>query len=218
MIPTKQFLKNNSLEILKKIEHMESPTEKYQPLIRGNTKLAKGIFNFSVLPVVTCGMQCKGCYAVKSLRYQNVRDIRLYNTWLAVHKLDYLYNAIIGQVKRARSIKYIRIHVAGDFFSEEYLNMWLKVAHWVAANKPHVKLYTYTKTSYGNTLNANGINCVESILPNGETNFDTLETLQELRKKYEGYTICPATLKNGIRCGIDCTKCMHSKKVLFVRH
>lgn len=36
----------------------------------------------------------------------------------------------------------VRIHVAGDFFSEEYLNAWILVAQ----QRPHTQMYAYTKS------------------------------------------------------------------------
>jgi hypothetical protein len=215
----KQFLRENSLKNLDSIEAMKNPFKTYKPLDKGNSKLHKGILSFSLLPVVTCNTFCKGCYDVKSLRYQGVRDKRQYNTWLTLREPEALKQMIIKQIKNSRTVKFVRIHVGGDFYSSEYVNFWAEIALWMADNKPNVKLYTYTKTEHLDTLKAMGINVVDSLLPGGGANFDTKEKLFDIQSKNKEYTICPATLKEeGIICGLTCTVCMEKSKVLFVKH
>jgi len=213
------YLRENKLSAIEKMEDMRyKPKQAYRPLERGNSKLFKGIFSFSLLPVVTCGRACSGCYDLKSLRYSAVRHKRLYNTYLSMKRPDYLKSEIIKQIQMARSIQFVRIHVGGDFYSSQYLRMWLEIAAWVKKNKPHVKIYTYTKTPYGDILNKHGINCVESTLPCGSPNFDTVDNLKQYIKDNPSYVICPVTLGKDVKCGVSCKLCMNYTKVLFVKH
>jgi hypothetical protein len=191
----------------------------YKPLDSGNTKLHKGIFSFSLLPVVTCGgTACKGCYDIRSMRYDGVRKKRYVNTSLAVHDLELLESLIIKQVEGSKQIKYIRMHVGGDVFSQEYVDMWKRIAYRLAVSRPNIKIYTYTKTEYAEQLKAVGINVVRSEYPEGH-NYGSLEYIKDLQKKYTG-AICPATLKKHDTqiCGVKCFSCMNLEQVFFKLH
>ena len=191
----------------------------YKPLNAGNVKLHKGILSFNLLPVVTCGgKQCANCYDVKSLRHTSVRKKRYVNTAMAMHDVERLKALILKQVKNSKSIKFIRIHVGGDMFSKEYVNMWKEIAKEVTVIKPHVKIYTYTKTGYGKELTKAGINVVRSLYPEG-FNYGSMEYIVNLRKKYGG-SICPATLHESDEqvCGTKCTSCMNCPTIWFKEH
>ncbi|TRZ47840.1 MAG: hypothetical protein D4S01_11495 [Dehalococcoidia bacterium] len=191
----------------------------YKPLDAGNVKLDKGILSFNLLPVVTCGgKQCVNCYDVKSLRHTSVREKRYVNTSMAMHNTKRLKALILKQVQNSKTIKFLRIHVGGDMFSKEYVNMWKEIAKEVAVIKPHVKIYTYTKTGYGKELTKAGINVVRSLYPEGY-NYGDMEYIVDMKKKYGG-SICPATLhKSGAQiCGTKCQKCMLNEVVFFKIH
>jgi len=219
METVKEFLKENSLKKLQSKSSYKMPFKKYLPLDKGNSKLYKNILSFSLLPVVTCDSWCKGCYDIRSLRHATVREKRRFNTWLAVNDRENLKAQIIKQIKNSKSAEFVRIHVGGDFFSIDYVNMWAEIKMWADENKPNVIFYTYTKTEHISALKSLEINVVDSILPNGSMNFDKLENLQAFRKKNKGYTICPATMKKkNVICGKTCNLCMAKSKVLFVKH
>lgn len=197
----------------------EDVFKKYKPLDIGNTKLHKGIYSFSLLPVVTCGgIACKGCYDIRSMRFISVRKKRYLNTSMAVHQLERLQDLIIKQVENAKQIKYIRIHVGGDMFSQEYVNMWKELAYRFKVTRPNIKIYTYTKTGYAAELMAVGINVVRSEYPEGH-NYGSLDYIKPLQKKYKG-SICPATLKDFDTqvCGVKCFACMNKSSVWFKLH
>jgi hypothetical protein len=222
MKPNETFLKENTIKKLSKINNLPYPfKKKYQPLEKGNRKLFKNILSFSLLPVVTCPncSQCKkSCYDKKALMYQQTRQKRQYNTWLALNHLERLESEIINQIKGSRTVSYIRIHVGGDFFSAAYVDMWCRISAWVAENKPHVKMYTYTRTNHTETLMNSGINVVQSILPDGRQNFGSMEYLNEIREMDNEWKICPVTLGHDVKCGKTCTLCMRQAEVLFVEH
>jgi hypothetical protein len=191
----------------------------YKPLDAGNTKLHKGILSFSLLPVVTCGgTACKGCYDIRSMRFEVVRKKRYVNTSLAVHDLELLKDLIIKQVEGSKTVKFIRLHVGGDVFSQSYVDMWKEIAYRLKVTCPDIKIYTYTKTGYAEQLKKVGINVVRSEYPEGH-NYGSLEYIKELQSKYKG-AICPATLKKHDTqiCGVKCFSCMNMEQVFFKLH
>ena len=217
-----------------------------KPLVKDNSKL-KGIWIFDLLAVETCMncRDCKGfCYAIKSQRqYIAVLLKRSIMTFLAKYFLEWLENCIVNQIKRSRSIRFIRIHSAGDFFSQAYINTWSRIAKQF----PKIKLYYYTKIENildvtALNMNAN-VNMVSSILPDGEINFGKEEKIHALVAKYAARGIeihvcpyhdpatgrketyinkagrkCTRTVFPEIHCGKDCTFCMDHKYVVFFIH
>lgn len=218
MNTVENFLSENTLTNLKG-KKMESPFNTYHPLDKGNMKLDKSILSFSLIPVVTCPVRCKGCYDLKSLRYPSVRMKRLYNTHLALNEPDLLKSLIIDQIKNSNTVKFIRIHVGGDFFNVQYVDMWESIIKEVNQIKPEIIFYTYTKTVFLERLKDIGINVIDSYRSDGKVNFDTLENLTEYVKENPEYHICPAYKHDpSIICGKTCKICMNKTKVLFVTH
>ena len=83
------------------------------------------------------------CYAKSgTYMFSNVRKAHL-------DKLEFVLNnrlgwigAIMKELSNPKYInKYIRIHDAGDFFSERYAMDWI----WIAQRNPQCLFYTYTK-------------------------------------------------------------------------
>lgn len=201
-------------------EEITSVFKQYRPLDNGNTKLAKGILSFSLLPVVTCGQQCNGCYDVRSLRYPSVRLKRVVNTILASSRhQERLFSEILDQVQRSRTVTAVRIHVGGDFFSQEYATRWTTIAGLIKHIKPAVRVYTYTKTVYEAYLRHNGINVVKSLLDDGTFNFGPIDEIKAKCKANNGI-LCPATLRTveDKFCGSKCKACQERTNVFFVIH
>jgi len=73
------------------------------------------------------------CYAASAERYPTARKRR----WL-----NYDYVAAGGVVDIPYKCKRVRIHQSGDFFSQEYLDMWLGVCE----NNPLVEFWAFTKS------------------------------------------------------------------------
>jgi hypothetical protein len=88
------------------------------------------------------GPECEvRCFSASAERYPAVRDARWYN-------FDLLCNArtcakMVRLIQRSlpKLIKYVRIHVSGDFFNFTYFKAWVQVAR----NNPDVIFYAYTK-------------------------------------------------------------------------
>lgn len=102
-------------------------------------KLSSGKW-FNVCP--NAGVCTEMCYARNgTYLFPNVMKKHLSN-------LEYTLNDIVGwecdmidEIKAKKNIKYIRIHDAGDFYSDEYLNAWINVIK----RCPSVLFYAYTK-------------------------------------------------------------------------
>jgi hypothetical protein len=103
-------------------------------------KLSNGS-NFNVCP--NAGACATVCYARNgTYNFRNVKARHVVNLEYVLEDPQNWYGHMLAEVshKRMRG-KYVRIHDAGDFFSEEYLTMWLKIARAV----PEVTFYCYTK-------------------------------------------------------------------------
>jgi len=88
----------------------------------GNTKL-NNIPNFSLLPGVTCpGLvdECMFCYARRCIQYSTGAKARwAVNTHYAKHDLGRLVSDVSASLQLERPTHF-RIHVGGDYFSQEY--------------------------------------------------------------------------------------------------
>ena len=107
-----------------------------------NSKLGK-IDNHSLLPIVDCPnhKQCENdCYAVKSLVQPSCKHAWTVNSWLANNDvIDYEQQmmAFFDKFPRRR----YRLHVGGDFTSQAYLDMMIRVM----SRYPKVRFLVYTK-------------------------------------------------------------------------
>ncbi len=129
---------------------------------KGNAKLGKNVYTFSLPSGFTCpganeclsksdkitgkitdGKQTKfRCFsASQEALYKNVREQRWYNFEL-LRNLDNtrMVNIIHDSIPKKANI--IRIHVAGDFFNQDYFDAWISVAE---LNETKL-FYFYTKS------------------------------------------------------------------------
>ena len=73
------------------------------------------------------------CYSAMQERFPAVREHRWKN-------FDFLRNGGIPEIpKKAEAI---RIHMSGDFYSQDYFDMWLKICE----KNPNVEFWAYTKS------------------------------------------------------------------------
>lgn len=113
----------------------------------GNMKVGS-IPNWSLTPGRTCSKEaCKtclreGCYAMKSYRmYKNVRAAWDSNSDLAESNLAQLEIFFDLYFSSMNAPRFFRIHVAGDFVSREYAEMWSRIA----AKHPATNYLAFTK-------------------------------------------------------------------------
>lgn len=167
----------------------------------------------------TCNINCPGCYAQTGCyMFFSTRLSIARKTIIARLTLDWLERAIAGQIE-ADHIEYCRIHVAGDFFSNEYVEMWTRVA----ASHPGTCFWTYTKQRFSALESFQALdnaNIVKSFV-DGRVNYGKagyiVNLYNELQKAGKSVYIC--------RCGIDkeqhcagCHHCFTSEYVLFLEH
>lgn len=84
------------------------------------------------------------CYArTGSYTWRPVKAAHTRNLQMVVDDLDGWASAMVEELglPRYRGDKWVRIHDAGDFFSDEYLSAWLEIARSV----PDVQFYCYTR-------------------------------------------------------------------------
>mgnify|MGYP001601076919 CR=1 FL=1 len=128
---------------------------------KGNNKLAKDIYTFSLPAGYSCPF-AKDCLSKANLKsgkitdgknikfrcyststeslYTNVRNSRWYNFKLVRNKTK---NKLVKLILMSLPLKakIIRIGVSGDFFSQDYFDSWLTVSR----QRKNILFYAYTK-------------------------------------------------------------------------
>lgn len=180
----------------------------------GNLKLDKSITILNLNAVKTCPncKTCKDdCFAIKSEKqYPKVAECRARNT-AATKRED--FPVIAKDLIEQTGNKRVRIHESGDIYNQEYCDKLTALAN----SLPNIQFYAYTKTNY--RPNAKNFNIVESILPNGQRNFGTMDYILNAAKTFNA-VICPCGIEETSNkiCGVNCTACASNKNVVFLQH
>ena len=97
--------------------------------------------NFNVCP--TAGACASFCYARNgTYLFSNVRGRHIQNLEYTLYHLEEWQQQMLSEVQHKKMVgKHVRIHDAGDFYSDEYLLAWLEIAR----QTPDVTFYCYTK-------------------------------------------------------------------------
>ena len=187
-------------------------------LTNGNKKVKALLF--SLPPIQSCmnHASCAStCYAVKAYKqYPSVKSLWDSNLEVARHNLWVLYDELRDQLLRTKQT-IVRIHQSGDFISDAYIGMWVKLAE----EFKHITFYGYTKVEKLldiSRLDAlPNVNILRSMI-DGNRNYGSMDYVSELSHKYNA-EVCPATVGQEVKCGESCFKCMvPSTKVVFVQH
>lgn len=132
---------------------------------KGNAKLNKQIHTFSLPAGWSCpgAKECKSkvyikdgkrkvsdgkytkfrCFAASDeARYPGVYKARRFNFDKIRRTRGTENKAALILSSLPKKAKYIRIHVSGDFFSQEYFDAWISVARC----RPNITFYAYTKS------------------------------------------------------------------------
>ena len=92
----------------------------------------------------TCegALACRAvCFAKQGTYvFPNVRKARLANLRMSLRPT--FVPRIIADLSRMRAVNTVRVHDAGDFYSQEYVNKWGAIAEAL----PHLTFYAYTKS------------------------------------------------------------------------
>lgn len=97
--------------------------------------------NFNVCP--NAGACASFCYARNgTYLFSNVRGRHIENLEYTLYYLEEWQQQMLSEVQHKKMVgKHVRIHDAGDFYSDEYLLAWLEIAR----QTPDVTFYCYTK-------------------------------------------------------------------------
>jgi hypothetical protein len=183
----------------------------------GNSKLDK-VLIFDLPAIKSClnsTLCSKSCYALKAQKmYPNVRKWRDDNLSLAKQHPKALLFMIHMQLT---STKYTvcRIHSSGDFFSQEYVDLWYEIVK----RFPKIKFYAYTKVdkllNFRKLKSLPNFNLIPSLI-NGKLNFGPKPYVDQLVID-EGAFLCPAHDKK-IKCNLHCNYCVSNNKPVFIQH
>ena len=202
-----------------KKQHIVTPVGECRPLLKkGNKKLGSNVWTWSTART-TCPCDCVGCYA-KSGHYQraSVQNSLNRNTELARHYLDFLERALLAQLATLPDNTEVRIHAVGDFFCDDYMEMWRRV---IKAN-PCKSFWTYTKVrKYEDAFNdLPNANIVKSFARN-KVNFGHCDHVmalhEELKEAGEKVYVCPCGVDDNKHCE-GCGMCSAMDYVLFLEH
>lgn len=132
------------IEILKQENSSARPSPELST--NGNAKLKRdAIANFSLPAGLTCpgaGACNRGfCYAQIG-NYVRTNVIRRQVENFLASKRHYFVDIMLDRIFRIKGLEYVRIHDAGDFYSDDYISKWCEIIK----EAPRVKFYAYTKS------------------------------------------------------------------------
>lgn len=230
--------------IFDKFKHLVPcpPSQKIRdPLEKGNTKTGCSgscfeiIFVWNLPPCVTCpgaSLWCEThCYNL-DLR-SDIYNIDLWceNWWKAIYELEKLESDIINQLTEYndKSIA-VRFHSSGDFFSMDYINMWINICKRLK----HIHFWGYTRSWAVPELSEliielsslENVNLYASVdtsmdqIPNCKMSI-TVDTDSELSLylNNDNFIVCPEQLNLVLNCA-NCAQCIKksNKSIVFIAH
>lgn len=171
----------------------------------GNKKLPKDTLIFNIPALNTCpgktSFCSQYCYAVKAEKlYKAVLPARKHNLKLSLQdNFTGLVNTCL--FNNRHKFNRVRIHESGDFYSQEYLNKWFRIAK---INRD-IQFHAYTK-SFTLDFSQKPDNLV-LIASFDDSTTELQKGLYTFRKQYfdNTFTIIDKALKAD--CIQDCTKC-----------
>lgn len=192
----------------------------------GNQKLDKRVLIFNLPPVKSCpnNASCRAsCYAIPFYRqYPNVWERYDSNFNMAKTRPGWLSYQISKQIEKKKKSRAglvaVRVHSSGDFFSQEYLDMWAGIA----AKFPDVNFYAYTKADkildFRRLDAAPNFNVIRSFIDGRFRNYGDPKYVAKVKDAVPDAFICPAIHNPAIHCGAQCNYCIQGSKPLFYIH
>jgi hypothetical protein len=190
----------------------------------GNSKLGN-IPNFSLPPIKAC-VNPTHCFQ-KEIKLR-CYAAKFYNMYPNVKKAwDTNYESINTDLENSKKElkdwfnkhkpEYFRIHVGGDFYKQEYFNVWCEVAK----ENPATKFLAFTKNyALDTSMLVDNLSLIYSIMPN--TNIDTSNLMN--KKAFTGDKTMFLEDPNMLLCPTDCRECKYcwdmklGQSVLFHIH
>ena len=183
----------------------------------GNSKLKKARMLMFNLPATkqVCGKICKGCYAIKEQKRFPAVLIAREGRYEEAVKPDFVTKIQAELDRKRKRPKYFRVHASGEFFSQDYVDDWQRIAE---ANSDII-FYAYTKRC--GEYDFSGLK--------GLDNFILIDSLQYRQLNYgtldkapKGVFICPEQRGAEVSCGVDCNYCMtktaQASAPFFIQH
>lgn len=175
----------------------------------------------------TCVCTCKGCYAFTgNYNYDTTIAYLAIRTMLARDYMEFLENAIMAQID-AEKIKLCRIHAAGDFFCDAYVEMWQRIAKSCV----NTIFWTYTKvkeyeTAFDGISNANIVKSFIRVNSINGFNFGHCDYIMEcyrvLTEAGKKVHICFCGIEKAagieVKHCTNCKSCSECDYVLFLEH
>ena len=171
------------------------------------------IKNFNLPPgksCPNCNSCIKECYAMKAWKqYPSVRESWGRNFRIANDSLEETERQIEAKLSRSRP-EYFRIHSSGDFYSQEYYDMWVRIAEFF----PDTNFLAFTKSAFDYADKPDNLSIVISLFPSTDqvdtdahshlprAYADGMEKHLHHRRKYERVHECPYNDHSG-----DCDSC-----------
>ena len=202
----------------------------------GNNKLHKNWANFSLPTELTCPKQteyCKQyCYAKKAEAqyYKTVPQFKKANYILS--QSDSFIDLMINKINNKKEkIKVFRIHVSGDFYSQEYFNKWCEIAR----NFSIIPFIAFTRNNDLNLqLKPQNLILKYSIEMFEGIDKKKLNIVFKENKGFDGISLVIKKEENAEneilkqnfylckykqdKCGYNCTKCTTKSNILFIKH
>jgi len=190
-----------------------------------NQKLGKEIGVFNLPQALTCPGKsdaCKICYANKAERvYKTVRNKRMQNLmFIETQGTEAFADAMIKEIKE-RKLKKVRLHESGDFYTQSYINAWVKIIKAC----PDVKFLAYTKSyrKKGKHFNFSELKALPNLSLFASTDYDAKieEAPEDLPKAHlvlrgetppKGYITCMSGDLEEHYCGTRCQICWNAKQ------
>lgn len=188
-------------------------TKEWRVEFNGSEQIVKG----------TCNCQCDNCYGCSG-RYAmpGVYNANAWRTIAAREYMDWLERAITAQINwgnKGKPLAYVRVHITGDFFNMDYVEMWKRIK----ANCPDTNMWAYTKNKEAEDAfdNVTGFNVIKSLVPGFGVNYGhcdyVMEMYHSLKERGINTHICRCAISNEQHCD-TCRACQELKYVLFLEH
>lgn len=201
----------------------------------GNGKIDKAVLCQSIIPVISCGCHCPGCYAVNCcVGYQGHNVIISWYRWFFIEKyMPELYFSKVRYELLHTKKRVVRLHESGDFISETDAAAWLEIIR----DFPNIRFYTYTKQQFSAVQEMRALaNCnIVNSLPCKKLNYGTSAYIAALASEIiasgaechicacgtaaeKAYNKAHAKTDGKKYCGGACQACAYCENVLFYEH
>ena len=154
----------------------------------------------------------------------------MYTNVLPSRRRNYIFSqsddfiSTITAFLQNNSRKIVRIHEAGDFYSQEYLNKWKEIVR----KELDTRFYAFTK-SHKLTLWENKPNNLILLQSYGSKYDEEIDITRNIARvvdilgQEQNYEyVCPHHEKEFTKCGVSCSYCFSehpkSKHVAFLKH